>query len=378
MRYIFLTVFLILSVEINAQAEYVVIKDVNIFTGSEYIENTNLVFEKGVIKNIAKEIKIPPYAIVVDGADYTIVPPLVNAHVHIWGPLNLKDALEVGIFANMDMHTTDYFAAQNRLYNDSLYYSRYYSANSGLTVPGGHGTQFGIEVPTVNDTMDARTFVQNRVMAKADFIKILKEPFMSTVSREQTADAIDEAHKLGKMVVSHVSKLENAVELTEQGVDGFAHIWWDAHATDAELDSMLAADVFMIPTLAVTEKALEMGEEQGWAEHYLPFEELIDELGRIHSLGIPILCGTDSPNFMLNYTDAIFKEMELLSKAGLSNEEVLQSATTNIYKAFKMEGFSELKEGASASFLIVKGNPVKNISDIKNEKKIFKQGVQLY
>ena len=360
-----------------AQDQYTIVKDVDIYTGEQYKSDVDVVYQGGRIVAIGKTAKAPAGAKVIDGRGSTIVPPLVNAHVHIWTPGDLKESLQHGIFAQLDMHTTDELANHLRQFNDSLLYASYYSSNAGATVPGGHGTQYGIVVPTINDTVSAAAFVQARVDAHADYIKILKEPAMATLSAEQTLAIIAEAHQHNKKAVAHVSHCQNALELMQQGVDGFAHIWYDTAATAKQLALMQTAGVFVIPTLCVIQKAIRMGEKQGWRETMPSFKDVLKEVNRAYRQGIPILCGTDAPNFQMNYTDQLFEEMLLLSEAGLSNEDVIRAATISVYQALNLKEFGVLEEGSAASFLIVEGNPMNNISDIKNPKRVIKYGQEV-
>ncbi len=358
----------------QAQQKKILINDVAFFNGEEEYAKIDLLIEGKTIVEIDAAIEIETEYELIDGQGYTIVPPLINAHVHIFYPENLKESLQAGVFANLDMHTTDAFAKENRIYNDSLFYSRYYAANAGATVPGGHGTQFGIKVPEIGDSLAARQFVRDRISAGADYIKILKEPYLPTVTSVHTEEIIDETHKLGKLAVAHVSRFDNAEELAKQGVDGFAHIWAKGQGTKEEIAAIAETGVFLIPTLRVLQLSQEVAEEGGYADYFLPFETVIEQTKLAYEAGIPILCGTDAPNFMMNYTDAIFDEMILLSECGMNGKEILKAATTNVYQAFQLKEFGKIKEGSSADFLMVKGNPMQDINAMKNSKKIFKQG----
>jgi len=112
-------------------------------------------------------------------------------------------------------------------------------------------------------------------------------------------------------------------------------------------------------------------------ENDLETSELLNEIKKISEAGIPLLCGTDAPNLNINYTDMLFDELELFKQAGLSNIEVLKTATTNIYRSFPLPDFDELKKGTTASFILVEGNPIENLQDLRNKKTIFKNGIKL-
>lgn len=361
----------------QAPQKTILINDVAFFSGEVEYEKMDLLIEGSKVVEIAPEIEIMEDYEVIDGQGQSVIPPLINAHVHIFYPDNLKEALKVGVFANLDMHTTDAFAKENRLYNDSLEYSKYYAANAGATVPGGHGTQFGIKVPEIGDGLAARQFVRDRVSAGADYIKILKEPYLPTVTSIHTEEIIDETHKLGKLAVAHVSRFDNAVELAQQGVDGFVHIWAKGEGTKEDIEKIAESGVFLAPTLRVLQLSYEVAQEGGYADYFLPFETVLEQTKMAYEAGIPILCGTDAPNFMMNYTDAIFEEMMLLSECGLNGPEILKAATTNIYEAFRLEEFGEIKEGSQADFILIEGNPMKDISEIKNSKQVYKEGKRI-
>ncbi len=357
----------------NTNNRVTIIQNTNIFTGEEYLEHTNLVFNDSIIIEITKDITKYKTPELIDGSNKTIIPPLVNAHVHIWNPSAMKQSLKEGIFVNLDMHNTDERANYLRSFNDSLNYSTFYSSNAAATVKGGHGTQFGIQVPIIDSTNTPEKFVQDRIAANADYIKIIKESTMNTLNNEQTLEVIETAHQNNLMAVGHSHKMNDSKVLAEQGIDGMMHIWFDKPAEQNTLIEMKEQGIFIVPTLLVTQKVLEMGLEQGWAQYVLSFDQVLEEINKAYQAGIPILCGTDPPNLNVNFTDNLFDEMVLLSQAGLPNIEILKSASTNTYKAFNLE-YTVLKKGALANFVLVNGNPIDNISELKLEKLVFKKG----
>ena len=358
----------------SGQPSATIIKNVNLFDGENYFKNVNVVFHNGTILEISEKIKERKDAIIIDGTNKTILPPLLDAHVHVWFPAHLQEALKAGIFGVLDMHTSDEGLKWLKLYNDSTGYAHYYSSGPGATVKGGHGTQFGIPVPMIGDSLTPEKFVNDRVKNNADYIKILREPLRTTITFKQTEQIIKTAHENSKLAVAHVSRLNDALVLSRQGVDGFVHIWFDKSIAKEQLDSMKMRKNFIVPTLSVTEKALALSKTQGWSQYVLTFDKVLEETKKAYDAGISILAGTDAPNFELNYGDALYDEMLLLSKAGLTNIEVLKSATSNIYKSFMLKEFGKLEKGKSASFIIVDGSPMEKIEEIKNKKTIIQKG----
>lgn len=373
-----LTFFFLISfgktIVAQSNSPVTIIKNVNVFTGNEYVENVHMVFNEKSILSISIDIDDYKNATVIDGTNKTIIPPLVNAHVHVWSPAALKESLQAGIFANLDMHTTDQSANLLRAYNDSLGYSKYFCSNAAATVPNGHGTQFGIPVPTINDEVSPEQFVQDRLDANADYIKVIREPIMSTLSKQQSLKVIQAAHKSNVLAVGHSHVLDESITLAEQGIDGLVHIWIDKKADKETLSAMKDGKMFMAPTILVTDALLKLRKNAGRGEGDLSTEEVLQEIKKAHDAGIPILAATDSPNMQFNFSDQLFDEMDLIKKAGLSNIEVLKSATTNTYTAFSLDGFAELKKGSLPNFVLVEGNPVTELNDIRNKKIVYQNG----
>ncbi|MFB6305423.1 MAG: amidohydrolase family protein [Flavobacteriales bacterium] len=371
-----------------SQSKKKYIKNVRLFDGDSVKRHIDIAFQNGRVVKIGKDLtEKEGDENVIDGKDKTIIPPLVNAHVHLWSPASLKKALGHGIYAFLDMHTSKHYAQKMRKYNDSLKYADFYSSNGGATVPGGHGTQFGIKVPTINDSVSASQFVRDRVSEGADYIKILREPMMPTINFKQTKEVIETAHLNDKLAIAHVSRVDDAIELAEQKVNGFAHVWYETSATKKQLKTIKESAPFIVPTLSVIKKMKEMKKRKKGKQKKskklknkkdgMSFEKVQKEVEQLHERGLTILAGTDAPNFQLNYTDQLYKEIKLLTECGLSSKEALQAATVNIYDTFDLNGLKRIKAGNPASFILIDGNPLYDLNKLNEIDKLFKEGVEL-
>ena len=87
-----LIAFLLVTPWAIAQEQPTIIEGVNVFTGEDYIENTNVVFHNGRIVFIGKPTKVYRSSVTINGSGHTIVPPLINAHTHVWEANNLKES----------------------------------------------------------------------------------------------------------------------------------------------------------------------------------------------------------------------------------------------------------------------------------------------
>lgn len=371
--------FLLIFLTSCAQQHHVVIRDVDVFDGEKIHRSVDFIFADSLIVAISTRKKRYRNAAVIEGEGRTILPPLLNAHVHVRTADNLKDALNAGIFGLLDMFTTDRRANYLRKFNDSLSYARYFSSNVGATVPGGHGTQYGVSIPVIDRTLSGREFVRDRIGQKADYIKITQEYSMAKLSPDQILDITGEARKHGKKVVGHISALEDALTLARGDVHGLAHIWYRKGSVSRPKDLSLLADrgVFLIPTLSVIEKAIDRAKEIDVEDEYLSFALVQKEVRKAYEVGITILAGTDAPNYGMNYTEQLYEELILLKNCGIPPEEVLKMATTNIYDRFDLPDFSSLEKGSVASFLLVEGHPYERIEDLKNRKRIWKEGQEI-
>ena len=122
-KYYILMVCLVLALDACKEpTNYTIISGVNIFDGQNFHENAHLVFQDSLIIAISSG-DIDYEGTVIDGRGKTIVPPLLNAHVHAWAARDLKDALHAGVFALLDMHSTTGSARRLRSFRDSTGYA---------------------------------------------------------------------------------------------------------------------------------------------------------------------------------------------------------------------------------------------------------------
>jgi imidazolonepropionase-like amidohydrolase len=375
MKAIITTVILLISLQLIAQDEFI-IKDVKLFDGSDIIKKTSVRVKNGKIAEVSPELNLKESIKTIDGTGKTLIPAMSNAHVHAWSAASLKQAAKAGVLNVMDMHGIENFQYNLRKLKDSTNYARYYVAGFAATAPEGHGTQFGFAVPTLTKPEEAQEFVAERVKSNVDYIKIIVEPYRETLSPETVKALVKEAHKANLKAVVHVSRLEDAVQVLENNADALVHIWWDKPIASEKLSELSEnKDFFIIPTLLTTLKAFEaMGDE---SRNFLTKAQLLAEIKKLHDAGIPILAGTDPPNLNINYGTDLYEELFLLKEAGLTELEILKTASSNVAKAFDLENLGKIQSGFIADMLLINGDPTENIQDIKNIEFIWKAGQRI-
>ncbi len=361
-----------------ARLDYTVIQNVDLFDGEHVHEGINVVFTDSLITAIHQKRKFNKRAQIIDGRGKTILPPLLNAHVHVREPDDLKAAQSAGIFALLDMFSTNRRASYLRSFRDSVDHALFYSSNVGATVPGGHGTQFRVQIPTLSKQLPPKQFVEERVAEGADYIKLTQEHSMAKLGLPQISALVQAAHQHNRKVVGHISTLSDGLDIARQGVDGLAHIWYrNGSIADAPvLDTFKNNETFIIPTLSVIKRLTDQGQASGFGDRYLSFEQVLAEVKKAHE-ALKILAGTDAPNFGMNYHDQLFEELFLLTQAGLTEIEALQASTSNIYKTFELDAFSAIEVGTPASFLLIDGKPHQQIEDLWKTKRIWKEGIEI-
>jgi len=367
-----------------------VIRHVRLFDGDVDRGLVDLAVQGGRIARIGAVGDGCAGATTVDGTGKYLVPGLVNAHVHLWKQSDLSAALQAGVFAVFDLHSSEGPDAAFRQLRDSSGYASYYSAGYAATVPGGHPTEL-FPIETVNDSVTPEQFVAHRIAKGADLIKIVSgnltpgslwagNPTLSYAQIEAIAHA---ARTHNRKVVVHVAQIGETVRIARLGVDGFAHLWsYGESATDEQLRTLAKTGVFIIPTVLLQQRAWQTIEREPNKEHAFrnflsPMPTVLREIRRVHDAGIPIVAGTDAPNYGVNYTDDLIEELEIYARAGLPNADVLRSATGTPARLFQLDGIGRIADGSRANMILLDADPLANVSALRDVSGIWKNGARV-
>src|SRR5882762_4001952 len=114
-----------------------------------------------------------------------------------------------------------------------LDYADLRSAGFLATAPGGHGTEYGIPVPTLTKPEEAQAWVDARIAEGSDYIKAVLDDSLEygvpkpipTLSKETLQALAVAAHKRGKLLVVHIGTLQQAIDAINAGADGLAHLF---------------------------------------------------------------------------------------------------------------------------------------------------------
>ena len=200
------------------QCNSFVIRKARVFDGRKVLEQTDVWVEDGKIKAVGKNLKVPSGVKTIDGAGDTLLPGLIDSHTHAWGDA-LKEAEIFGVTTELDMFTDVKYMQQikkDQADGKLLDLADLRSAGTLATAPGGHGTEYGIQIPTLSSPSEAQAWVDARIAEGSDYIKIVIDDASAygshrpTLSKETLKALVDAAHKRGKFAVVHIGTQQDA------------------------------------------------------------------------------------------------------------------------------------------------------------------------
>ncbi|MDE2664170.1 MAG: CIA30 family protein [Gemmatimonadota bacterium] len=390
--------------EQEAPEESFAIVDVTLFDGEAFRPNQDVWVEDGRVRRVGAKLRLPDDLPRVDGRGHTLLPGLIDGHVHTFGG-TLGDALRFGVTAVLDQFTDPGLAAAARTARDEIARTAeadLFSAGMLATAPGGHGTQFGLAVEPLTGPEGADAWVRARKAEGSDWIKIVSEDGAAyrgdipSLERETIAALIGAAHAEGLLAVVHVSDLEAALEAVSLGADGLVHTWFDAAISEEGARSFAEAGVFVVPTLSVimglfgdstglrilheTEEALVSPMQRQTLSNRFEMPEgpdsevALENVRRLHAAGVRIVAGTDAPNPGTATGLSMHGELRLLARAGLESHEVLAAATSVAADAFAVPERGRIAEGTIADLLLVRGDVEEDLARTADIVTIWKDG----
>jgi imidazolonepropionase-like amidohydrolase len=162
-----------------------VFRGVRVFDGTRILDAQDVLVEGGRIARLGRSLTIPGGAIAVDGKGKTLLPGLIDSHTHTWGDTP-RTALMFGVTTELDMFTEVGLARQLRAEQaagKATARADLYSAGTLVTAPKGHGTEYGMQIPTITLPDSAQAFVDARIAEGSDYIKSSTTMATRTASR---------------------------------------------------------------------------------------------------------------------------------------------------------------------------------------------------
>jgi imidazolonepropionase-like amidohydrolase len=394
------------------------IKNVQIFDGENIIAEKLILIEGERILSVGGEI--PAGATIIDAHNATLMPGLIDSHVHTDFD-GLHDALLFGVTTELEMNGR-WSSSQRKNIARWHDIADLRSPGMGVTPPGGHPSQYMkssnnlliklfFRYPFVSTPDEAIRFVNKQVTNGADYIKIFIEdgssigfPGLTIISDNTLLAAVKEAHRLGKMAIAHVTTFEGGQKAISAGVDGLAHLFFDRQTTPELTAAIASSGAFVTPTLvtlstAFGNSAAELAKDKRvssrlsmkWLNslsrsmNVYPkgkLEEAFTSVRALHNAGVDILAGSDVSEPIpilggLAHGASLHHELQLLVAAGLKPIEALRAATSVPARRFGLTDRGRIVPGARADLLLVDGDPITNISDTLSILDIWRCGTKL-
>ena len=386
-----------------------VVRNVRVFDGENTIANTNVVVRDGKIEAMGGDV--PSGLTVVDGTGRTLLPGLIDAHTHVFGDALVR-ALQFGVTTELDMFTDHSLAktmrAEQARPGGTAGRADMLSAGTLITAPGGHGTEYGMRIPTLESPKDAKSFVDARVAEGSDYIKIVYDNGGSyglkipTIDRATLEASVSAARRAGKLAVVHIGSHDAANDAIAAGASGLIHLFADRAPEPDFAARVKASGAFVTPTLSVIQSTtgqspgaplvedkviqpyLTPAERTGLGASFptrpgatRTTEHSVAAVKALLAAGVPLLAGTDAPNPGTAHGVSMHRELELLVAAGLTPEQALRAASSTPAQIFALEDRGRITPGLRADLLLVDGDPTSNITDTRRIAGIWKGGARV-
>lgn len=355
---------------------------------------------------------------IIDLKTKTVMPGLIDMHVHIESETNPKKYLEVFTQNEADVAftSTNYaktslmsgfttvrdlggsgvnVALKKAIASGKIVGPRIFTAEKSLATTGGHADPTngyrrdlagnpGPKEGVVNSVEDAKKAVRQRYKNGADLIKITATGGVLSVAKngsnpqftiEEIKAICETAKDYGFHVAAHAHGDEGIQRAVLGGVKTIEHGTLMSKET---MELMKKHDVYLVPTIT----AGKFVSDKAKIKNYYP--EIIvpkaldigpkiqDMFGRAYKAGVGIAFGTDAAVF---YHGDNAKEFGYMVEAGMPAIEAIQSATITNAMILKMENqLGQLKAGFIADIVATNDNPVENISTMETVVFVMKEG----
>jgi imidazolonepropionase-like amidohydrolase len=399
----------LLGIAGRAQKTAILCKNIIDGTGKT-INGSAVIVEAQKIIGIVKKTELPKDATVIDLGDYTILPGMIDAHVHtnytsddyqvahlkqssatkaLTGLKQLQDLLLAGwttvriagdadvAYSSMDI---------KKAINKGLFIGpRIHGAAHYLSVTGGGGDINFISPEQkiiadgliVNGPEEVRKAVREEIKYGSDWIKILATGAFMTVgdnpqnvhfSPEELKMAVEEAGRREVPVMAHAHATDGIKQAVKAGVRSIEH---GSYMDEEALDLMVQHGTYLIPTLTIDlyfkekiadskalTKAIDLAKNSKAG--------MYRNLGIAVKKGVKIGVGTDYIGWDANFSAREFGE---LVTVGMTPMQAIQAGTKVNAELLKLDKeIGTIEVGKFADIIAVKGDPLTNISELQKIK----------
>ena len=358
-----------------------------------------------------EDVTVPAQARVLDLGQRTLLPGLIDAHLHLtWyyyrpdvmdagrpiynaarvttvGVRHMQELLDAGITSVRDVGSCDRIALDLKwaLGEGLIRGPRIWAAGRMICPTGGHGSEqpgLGLEF---NGVDGARAAVREEIKAGADFIKIavLKDEW----TREELHATVDQAHRMDRRVACHVNYPPSITNALQAGVDSIEH---GCLVTMEELEWMVEQGTFWVVTPLIYHKQFETFKAQVadpntpakvavWAgdqvkRHEWIWDNMPQAISRAFERGVQMVTASDQL-----YPDvgiaALPLDMAMMVELGLPPMYVIHTATVAAAACIGCESeLGTVEVDKLADLIVVDGDPLSDITVLQRVALVIKDG----
>jgi imidazolonepropionase-like amidohydrolase len=370
---------------------------------------------------LAREVEIPLDAEVVDASDKTLLPGLVDSHVHIHTPggptenyalaearefegtIALRaysyglQALRMGFTTLRSLGSPAYVdvVLRDAIDAGTVQGPRLRVAGQGLSRTGGHMDKpYWSPAVTVtgrtgvcDGPWECRKAARTQIKWGVDLLKInacggsghdLDAPWIQEMTYQEMAAICEEAHWCHKRVAAHTSGGPGLTDAIRAGVNSVEHAHW---LTQEQVELMAEHQVFLVPTVLVNSLSVEGVEKEPVSKDVYAWllkaqEDKLGSLERARKAGVKIAVGTDAGFLVYHGQNA--RELEEFVKLGFAPMEAIVAATKVGAECLDMDQqVGTIEPGKYADLIILDGDPLADIRLLQEEARIvqvFKGG----
>ena len=366
------------------------------------------------IVEVGSSVKRPAGAEVIDLGDRTLMPGLIDAHVHLFlhpgaedlqtvqesvpqrtimALLAARDDLMAGFTAERDMGTEGAGSAdkavRNAIDEGLVPGPRLRISGNAINILGGHEDAIGYNpaqhvlsnADYANNAAELVAVMRQQFKEGANFIKIyetgpdkVRDGQFSTIYQYTEAElrtAVEEAARLGKRVAVHATGEPGTLFAARAGVASIDHA---NQLGDETMRLMREKQIFAVPTFTIFEYFAGHAATPARAEYEHQMLDLkVQEFRKQIAAGVPMAVGSDVGPFPHGTQG---QEFVLMVKHGMSPLAVLQADLLNGAKLLGWDGqIGALEAGYLADIIAVSGDPLQDISALQNVSFVMKSGV---
>ena len=366
------------------------------------------------ISEVGSRVTRPEGAGTIDLGDCTLLPGLIDAHVHLFlhpgaedlqtvqesvpertilATLAARDDLMAGFTAERDMGTEGAGSAdtavRNAINQGRIPGPRLRISGNAVDLLGGHEDAINYNpaqhilsnATYANNALELVSVIRAQFKEGADFIKIyetgrdsFRDGHFSTPYQYTEAElrvAVEEAARVGKRVAVHATGEPGTGYAARAGVASVDHA---DQLSDETMRLMRDKQIFAVPTFAIVEYFADHANSPAQAtreRQMIAFHA--EEFRKQLAAGVPMAAGSDVGPFP-HGTQA--REYELMVKYGMTPVAALQAGLLNGAKLLGWQGqIGALKAGYFADVIAVTGDPLQDIGALKNVAFVMKGGV---